>query len=124
VTRTATLVAETKGKRSGKWSKAAGGSHLGKAALASSAKNASLSWTFTGRSVALLAMKGKTSGKMSVYVDGKKVGTVDLKAGKTAYRQAVWAKSWSSTKKHTVKIVVAGTKGRPKVTMDGIVHLK
>jgi len=124
VTRTTTLVAETKGKRSGKWSKAAGGSHLGKAALASSAKNASLSWTFTARSVALLAMKSKTSGKMSVYVDGKKVGTVDLKSGTTAYRQAVWAKSWSSTKKHTVKIVVVGTKGRPKVTTDGIIHLK
>lgn len=124
VIRTPTLVAEARGKRSGKWSKAAGGSHLGRAALASSAKNASLSWTFTGRSVALLAMKSKTSGKMHVYLDGKKAGTVNLKSGTTAYRQAVWTKSWSNAKKHTVKIVVVGTKGSPKVTTDGIVHLK
>ncbi len=124
VARKPTLVAETKGKRSGKWSKAANGAHLSRAALASSAKNASLSWTFTGRSVALLAMKGTTAGKANVYVDGKKVATIDLRAGKTAYRQAVWTKSWPSAKKHTVKIVVAGTKGRPKVTTDGIAYLR
>ncbi|GAA3915710.1 N-acetylmuramoyl-L-alanine amidase [Actinoplanes auranticolor] len=124
VTRTPVLVAETKAKRTGKWAKASGSAHLGKAALASSTKNASLSWSFTGRSVALLAMKGKTAGKAYVYVDGKKVATVDLRASKNTYRQAVWAKSWTSAKKHTVKIVVVGTAGRPKVTTDGIVYLK
>ena len=124
VTRTPALVAETKATRSGKWAKASGSAHLGRAALASSAKNASLSWSFTGRSVALLALKSPTAGQAYVYLDGKKVATVDLKAGKNTYRQAVWTKSWTSAKKHTVKIVVAGTKGRPKVTTDGIVHLK
>jgi hypothetical protein len=124
VARKPTLVAETKAKRSGKWAKAKAGSHLGKAPLATSTKQASLIWTFTGRSVALLAMKGKTAGKAYVYLDGKKVATVDLKAGKTAHRQAVWTRSWASARKHTVKVVVAGTKGRPKVTSDGIVYLK
>ncbi|WP_433720625.1 N-acetylmuramoyl-L-alanine amidase [Actinoplanes sp. CA-051413] len=124
VTRTPVLVAETKASRSGKWAKASSSAHIGKAALASSTKKASLSWSFTGRSVALLAMKGKTAGQAYVYLDGKKVGTIDLRASKNTYRQAVWTKSWTSAKKHTVKIVVVGTKGRPKVTMDGIVHLK
>ncbi|MGW4940187.1 N-acetylmuramoyl-L-alanine amidase [Actinoplanes sp. NPDC004185] len=124
VTRTPVLVAETKAARSGKWAKASGSAHLGKAALASSTKKASLSWSFTGRSVALLAMKGKTAGKAYVYLDGKKVSTIDLRASKNTYRQAVWTRSWTSAKKHTVKIVVAGTAGRPKVTTDGIVYLK
>ena len=123
VARKPTLVAETKAKRSGKWTKAAGNSHLGRAALAATAKNASLSWTFTGRSAALVMLKSKTAGKAYVYVDGKKVSTLDLKAGTTAYRQAVWTRSWASAGRHTVKLVVAGTKGRPKVTTDGIVYL-
>ena len=124
VARQPVLTAETKAKRSGKWAETSNGSHLGKAALVGSAKNASLTWTFTGRSVALLAMKAKTAGKAHVYLDGKKVATVDLRAGKNAYRQVVWTTSWPSAKKHTVKVVVAGTKGRPKVTTDGIVHVR
>ncbi|GAA3339214.1 hypothetical protein GCM10020358_22190 [Amorphoplanes nipponensis] len=124
VTRTPVLVAETKGRRTGKWATAAGSAHLGRAALASSTRNSSVSWTFTGRSAAVLAMKGKTSGQVAVYLDGRKVATVDLRAGTNTYRQAVWTKSWTSAKKHTVKIVVVGTKGRPKVTSDGLVYLR
>jgi len=52
------------------------------------------------------------------------VATIDLKAGRTAHRQAVWTRTWTTTGRHTVKIVVAGTKGRPRVTTDGIAYLK
>jgi hypothetical protein len=124
VARQPVLVAETKGKKTGRWTTTKNNAHLGKSALTSSAKNASLSWTFTGRSAALLAFKTRTAGKVAVFVDGKKVATLDLKASKNTYRQAVWTKSWATSAKHTVKIVVAGTRGRPKVVTDGIVYVK
>ncbi|GAA0568650.1 hypothetical protein GCM10010172_61160 [Paractinoplanes ferrugineus] len=46
-------VAESSAKRSGKWSSRSGGSCLGGKALVAGAKNAKLTWTFTGRSAAL-----------------------------------------------------------------------
>jgi hypothetical protein len=124
VRRTPVLVAETSAKRGGRWTTAKGAGHLGKAALASSSKNASLTWTVNGRSAAFIAARARSAGKVYVYVDGKKVATVDLRAAKTAYRQSVWTKSWAKAGKHTIKIVVAGTKGRPKVTADGVLYLK
>ncbi|MER5978553.1 hypothetical protein ABT142_18825 [Streptomyces sp. NPDC001857] len=48
-------------------------------------------------------------------VDGTKTATVDLKSTTTAYRNALRTKTWSSAGKHTVKIVVSATSGRPAV---------
>ncbi|MGW0957408.1 N-acetylmuramoyl-L-alanine amidase, partial [Streptomyces sp. NPDC002545] len=87
-------------------------------------KNASLTWTFTGRSVAWLVSRASTSGQADIYIDGTKTATVDLKSATTKYRDAIWTKTWPTSAKHTIKIVVVGTAGRPAVTTDGIVHLK
>ncbi len=59
-----------------------------------------------------------------MYVDGVKAATVDLKSATTEYRDAVWTKTWATSGKHTIKIVVVGTAGRPAVTTDGLVYLK
>jgi hypothetical protein len=63
------------------------------------------------------------SGKADIYLDGKKVATVDTKAGKSAYRQAIWTRS-PAYGKHTVTVVVLATKGRPGVTVDGLGYLR
>ncbi|MBO0518515.1 N-acetylmuramoyl-L-alanine amidase, partial [Streptomyces beijiangensis] len=68
--------------------------------------------------------RAATSGQAYVYVDGVKITTVDLKSSTTLYRQAIWTKTWSTSAKHTVKIVVVGTSGRPTVTTDGIAYVK
>lgn len=121
---TPVILQETSAKRSGTWTSKSSSSYLGGKSLTSSAKKASLTWTFTGRSVAWVVSRAATSGKATVYVDGKKAATVDLKSSATKYRDAIWTKSWSSSAKHTVKIVVAGTGKRPTITTDGLVHLK
>ncbi|AOR30873.1 hypothetical protein BFF78_07230 [Streptomyces fodineus] len=59
-----------------------------------------------------------------MYVDGTKAATVDLKSSTTLYRQAIWTRTWSGGAKHTVKIVVLGTSGRPTITTDGLVYIK
>ncbi|MFD8940300.1 N-acetylmuramoyl-L-alanine amidase [Streptomyces sp. NPDC059578] len=124
VSGTPVILQESSAKKTGAWSSKSSSSYLGGKSLASSAKNASLTWTFTGRSAALVVSRAATSGQLDVYVDGRLAKTVDLKSSGTKYRDALWTQSWSSSAKHTVKIVVKGTKGRPAVTTDGLVYLK
>jgi hypothetical protein len=123
ITRAALLVSEQKGTKAGTWAQQPGSSYLGGASLASSRKGASLSWSVTGRSVSLVALKSSRSGSATVYVDGVKSATVNLYSASTRYRQVVWSKGLTGGK-HTVKIVVAGTSGHPNVYTDGLVVLQ
>jgi hypothetical protein len=123
MTRGVVLAAETGAKKSGTWSKRSGKGYLSGKALASTRKNAKLTYTFTGRSAALLFSRGAKTGKAYVYLDGRKVATIDTRAGATKYRQALWVSS-TSAKKHTVTVVVAGTSGRPTVVSDGLAYIR
>ncbi|MFF2508133.1 N-acetylmuramoyl-L-alanine amidase [Streptomyces sp. NPDC058067] len=118
------ILQETSATKSGTWTARSSSSYLGGTSYSSGSKSASLTWTFTGRSASWVVSRASTSGQAYVYVDGVKVSTVDLKSTSTLYRQAVWTKTWSSSAKHTVKIVVVGTSGRPTVTTDGLVYIK
>ncbi|MEV0961861.1 N-acetylmuramoyl-L-alanine amidase [Streptomyces sp. NPDC049910] len=124
VTGTPVILQETSATRTGTWTTKSSSSYLGGKSFSSSAKNASLTWTFTGRSAAWVVSRATGSGQAYVYVDGVKAATVDLKSSTTKYRDAIWTKTWSTSAKHTVKIVVVGTSGRPTVTTDGLVYLK
>jgi N-acetylmuramoyl-L-alanine amidase-like protein len=125
VTRTASLLHETSSVRTGTWKTTSNSSYLGGGkAYYSSAKGATASYTVTGRSVGLIAARAANFGAIYVYVDGVKVSTVDLRASSGQFRQIVWSKSWSTSAKHTIKIVVAGTTGRPTVVTDGIAYIK
>jgi hypothetical protein len=117
----ASLVSETSAGRTGSWARAVHDSHDGGSALFTAAKGASLTWTVTGRSVALVATRTKWSGQARVYLDGVSVGLVDLKGDFTAYRQAVWVRNGLTPGPHTVRLVVVGTAGRPTVIADGAV---
>ncbi|CAM3955390.1 S8 family serine peptidase [Mesobacillus thioparans] len=93
-------------KRSGKWSvkkykKASGGAIL----YANKAKN-SLKYTFTGTDVKVYGIKDQYSGYADIYLDGKKVKTVDLYAKKRQYKQSIYSVKNLANKKHTVTIVV------------------
>jgi hypothetical protein len=114
---------ETVATPQGRWTAVRSGSYLNGAALSATAKNASLAWTFSGPSVAWVATRTQWSGQAVVYLDGAKVATVDLRAGYTSYRQAVWVRNGLSSGRHTVRVVVVGTSGRPTVISDGIVSL-
>ncbi|MFG2945349.1 peptidoglycan recognition protein family protein [Streptomyces adustus] len=124
VSGTPVILQETSATRTGTWTAKSSTSYLGGKSYGSSTKNASLTWTFTGRSAALVVSRAATSGQVYVYVDGVKTATVDLKSTTTKYRDAIWTKTWSASARHTVKIVVVATAGRPTVTTDGLVYLK
>ncbi|MEV8206423.1 N-acetylmuramoyl-L-alanine amidase [Streptomyces sp. NPDC079189] len=124
VSGTPVILQETSATKTGTWTTKSSSSYLGGKSYSSSSKSASLTWTFTGRSAAWVVSRASTSGQAYVYVDGTKVATVDLKSSTTKYRDALWTKSWSTSAKHTVKIVVVATSGRPTITTDGLVYLK
>jgi hypothetical protein len=121
---TPVILQETSAVRSGSWTSRSSTSYLGGKSYSSGSKGAALTWTFTGRSASWVASRASSSGQVYVYVDGVKVSTVDLKSSTTLYRQAIWTKTWSGSAKHTVKIVVVGTSGRPTITTDGLVYIK
>ena len=123
VTRTTMLMAETSATRTGSWSTVSNSSYLGGKALSTGTKSRKLTWTFTGRAASLIFDRRTTTGKVDIYLDGKRVTTLDTKSGSTLYRQAMWSKSFT-TGKHTVSIVVLATSGRPTVVSDGLAYLK
>jgi len=118
------IVQESSATRYGTWARRSSSSYLGGYSLSTSTRNASVTWTFTGRSVAWVVSRASGSGQAAVYLDGVKVATVDLRSSTTMYRNAIWARTWSTSAKHTLKVVNLATSGRPVVTTDGIVYLK
>jgi hypothetical protein len=124
VQRTASIAAETLADRTGAWSRVSSAAYLGRQALRSTAANSSLTWTFTGRSAALAVSRTAVSGRVRLFVDDQPAGLIDLRSPGTLNRRAVWSRSWGSSERHTVRIEVEGTSGRPGVIADGLVYLR
>jgi hypothetical protein len=91
----------------------------GGTARASSAKGATASYTFTGRSIAWVGLKAATRGKAAVYINGVYKATVDLASATTKKQVVIWSGRWSSSATRTITIKVLGTSGRPRVDVDG-----
>ncbi|SDT78728.1 N-acetylmuramoyl-L-alanine amidase [Actinoplanes derwentensis] len=124
VTRTPVLLTEAEAPRTGTWRAIRDQGHLGGEAVAASAAGASLSWTFTGSSAAVVAGRTAGSGRVRVYVDDEFQGVVDLRSAAPQYARAVWTRSWRSSGTHTIRVQAEGTAGRPSVVLDGLVYLR
>jgi hypothetical protein len=124
VTRTPVVLSEATAARTGRWTTLRNSAYLSGTAMRSVTARSGMSWRFTGRSAALGVSRTGTSGRVTIHVDGLRIGTLDLRSASTLHRQAIWAKNWGTTGTHTVKVVVAGTTGRPGVIVDGLVVLR
>ena len=65
-------------------------------------------FSFTGRGVAWVATRGPSRGTARVYLDGKLAGTVNLRAGERQTRMTVFVRNFSTTRTHSIGIVVTG----------------
>jgi hypothetical protein len=108
----------------GTWSTTSSPTYIGGKARYAKARGASATFTFTGKQVAWVSRAGSSSGKARVYVNGTYVQTINLFASTTAYRKLVFTRAWSTSAKRTVRIVVDGTAGHPRVTVDGFFVLR
>jgi hypothetical protein len=84
---------------------------------------ASASYTFMGNSIAWVAYKAPGYGSAKVYIDGVYAATVSLYRSSSLSRALVYAKTWASNRTHTIKVVVVGTAGHPRVDIDAFVRL-
>jgi GH25 family lysozyme M1 (1,4-beta-N-acetylmuramidase) len=87
------------------------------------AHGASATFRFTASSLAWVSTRGTSFGSATVYVDGKYATGVFLHASSGHSRAIVFARSWPTVGVHTLKIVVAGTAGHPRVDVDAFLRL-
>jgi hypothetical protein len=83
---------------------------------------ASVTFRFSGRAVAWIARTSSTLGSARVYIDGTSVGVYGL-GGSTVWRRVVFARDLTPGT-HTMKIVVLGTSGRPRIEVDGFLVMQ
>ena len=102
----------------GTWSSASSTHYSGGSVKYTGTAGRSASYKFTGRSIALVTTRASTRGSVKVYVDGVLSATVSCHATTTTYRVLVWQKTWTTSAIHTVKLVVVGTAGHPRVDLD------
>jgi hypothetical protein len=102
----------------GRWRLARHAGYRGDTVRYATARGASATLTFTGRGVIWYGPTGPTRGKAKVYIDGRLVRTVDLRRSAFHSRSTVFSKRWSTARKHSVRIVVLGTRGRAMVAID------
>jgi len=108
----------------GTWSSTKSTLYSGGSERYAKAAGASVSYTATGRAFALVSTLGAGRGKARIYVDGSYKTTVDLVSVTPFYRVQVWSTRFSKAASHTIKVVVVGTGGRPRVDVDAILVLR
>lgn len=106
------------------WSRQAKSGASGGYVRTRSTAGATATFTFSGRAVAWVAPKGTGRGKAKVYVDGVYRKTVDLYRATAYPRAVVFSAAWSTIGNHTVRIVVVGTAGRPRIDLDAMSTLR
>lgn len=105
----------------GTWATSTSTTWWGGTARASSRAGSTASFTFTGRSIAWVGLKGVGRGKAAVYVNGVYKATVDLYSATTKKQLIVWSANYGASATRTVTIKVLGTAGRPRVDVDGFI---
>lgn len=85
---------------------------------------ASVSYSFTGRAIAWLSYVAPSNGAARVYIDGVLATTVDLHSASKSFKRVAFARTWSSSGFHTIRIVVVGTTGHARVDVDAFEVLR
>ncbi|MBI3752215.1 MAG: hypothetical protein HY263_11245 [Chloroflexi bacterium] len=108
---------------SGSWTTVTSTVASGGSVKTATAAGASVSYTFTGRGIGVVAQRDPTFGQVRVYIDGAYIVTADTYAAAHAERVVIYARvtTWAT---HTIKLVVVGTAGRPKVAIDAFTVMR
>lgn len=102
---------------SGRWSLASLSSYLGGKVHWTKSNGPTARATFSGSAIAWVGPMGPTRGKAQVFIDGKYIRTVDLKASTFRARRILFAMAVPNGT-HTIVVKALGTSGRPTVAID------
>ena len=107
----------------GSWSRSSVSGSAGGHVDSSASSNATATFTFSGRSVALVSTLAPARGVAEISLDGSVVGSVDLHASSKKTKRVVWASASAlAAGTHTLTIRVTGsTSGTsPRIDVDAI----
>ncbi len=121
-----TLVQESSGGITyhGTWKHASSTRYSHGSARSATKAGASASYRFTGRAIGFVSRTGPDRGVVRIYLGKTKVATIDLRSTSASWQRVVWARTFSTRVTKTLRIVVAGTSGRPRVDLDAIEVLR
>ena len=109
---------------SGTWSTTSSSSASGGKLRTSTKAGAYVEFKRAAGAIAVIGRRTSSSGQAKIYVDGVLTSTIDLRASSTQNRIVLFSKSWTTIATHTVRVVVVGTSGRPRVDIDGFAVLR
>ena len=109
---------------SGRWLTATSSTYSGGKTRMSTQNGAYVEFRRSAMAIAVVGRRSPTSGKARVYVDGVLTATIDLYRSSVRSRTVLFSKSWTTVAPHTVRVVVLGTSGRPRVDIDGFAILR
>ncbi|HJP88977.1 MAG TPA: glycoside hydrolase family 25 protein [Candidatus Limnocylindrales bacterium] len=118
-----TQQSSTSVKFSSGWTTSSVSSASGGSVKYTKTKGASVSYTFTGSSIAWVSPKGPARGSADVYVDGVLKATVSLYSSTYQAQRIVFAYNWAANGTHTIKIVNKATSGHPRIDVDAFIKL-
>ncbi len=110
--------------RRGTWTRYVSSRMSGGTSRYTKARGASIARRFTGRGVSLVLPESPRRGRAKVYVDGVLVKTIDTYRRTFAARRVMFTRTWASSGTHTIRLVVLGTSGRPRVDFDALVIIR
>ncbi len=102
----------------GPWSTSTSTVYVGGKAKWGQAANASASLTFTGNRIGWLSRTGPIYGTARVYINGSLASTVNLFSASYTDKRIVFQRSFTTSTARTIRVVVSGTSGHPRVTLD------
>ncbi len=95
----------------GPWKQSTGSSYSGGSARTVSARGAIAAMRFTGTAIRWVGPTGPSLGQAEVYVDGRRVATVDQSAARSRSRRVVWTSGTLADGPHRLEIRVLGRRG-------------
>jgi hypothetical protein len=105
----------------GAWKTAHHRAYVGGQVHFATAPGAAVGLRFVGRSIRIEGPTGPTRGRAAVYVDGRRTGTVDLRASRFQPRRGLLTIRWAERGEHWVELRVLSRHGTRVVAIDRIV---
>lgn len=104
------------------WSTARATGAVGRTLRLTTGKNTRVTATVKARAVGVLLQRSAKAGKAAIYLDGRRVAIINLRANRAA-TVLVWSATFAANGVHTVTVVNLGRGSRGVLGFDGVVTL-
>jgi hypothetical protein len=104
---------------SGSWSTSSCTCFVDGTDMHATSAGASATFTYTGNVMGWVTETGPNRGSAKIFQDGVLKATVSTYSASNTGARVMWANWFSTAGTHTIRVVVVGTAGHPRVDVDG-----